>query len=775
MRTAGINVTPAVARRLVLATTLVAAVLYGWGLAGDPTHPYYTAAVRSMSLNWHNFFYGAFDPHGFITTDKLPGSFWIDALFVRLLGFHNWVVLLPQVLAATACVPLLFVTVRRWAGNGAALCAIAVFTITPITVELARTNIPDALMVFFLVLAADAFWRGFPEGRYGWLLACAGWLAVAFQVKMGQALLVVPVFGAVLLLASRGRMRRRMLLAAGFGVVTGALCVSWMALVSLVPAADRPYVDGSMHDSLWEMVFQYNGLGRMGGQGAGTNPLAGGAVLLDADGPPGVGRIFGTQTAGQISWLIPVAVLALIVGLWRCGRAPLRDPHRIGWLFWGGWFAVYTAAFCLASGIHPYYTTSLAPAISALAGAGLASAIRAWLRREPGALLLPLMVLGTGIWAFAASHETPHFQVWLRWSVLDAAIIAATVLAWAALRSPAMPRPSIGPGLPQGTLFQGDAAHGAAGQGSIGRGGASGLAEGGYSPQRVRVLKLIAVPTAFALLGAPATWAGSVLAQHRSSGGGNSAAAGPVIRHAAGGSGPHRAAVGAVGSAGGNLATATLHEPAGSCVPPGAGAKPDATSGAKSVAGAPATCGGGAGSGVGGGFRGPDKQLIAFLTAHQGGAEYSVAMTSSMSASPYISAGLSVLPIGGYTGDVPVPTVSQLAGLVADRHLRYIELGGPRFGAGRAADPRTSWVTAHCSVVPAADYGGMSTRNQSGITVASPRSAPQSGLFDCQTPPYSAVPAPARQVATTGSPGGAAMASAGKHVPGRADTGGVAG
>src|ERR1700722_6728441 len=114
MRSEGFSLTPATARKLVAAITVLAAVLYSWGLAGDPTHPYYTAAVRSMSLNWHNFFYGAFDPNGFITTDKLPGSFWIQALFVRALGFHPWVVLLPQVLAATACVPLLYATVRRW-------------------------------------------------------------------------------------------------------------------------------------------------------------------------------------------------------------------------------------------------------------------------------------------------------------------------------------------------------------------------------------------------------------------------------------------------------------------------------------------------------------------------------------------------------------------------------------------------------------------------------------------------------------------------------------
>jgi hypothetical protein len=35
---------------------------------------YYAAAVRSMSGSWHNFIFGAFDPAGTISLDKLPGA-----------------------------------------------------------------------------------------------------------------------------------------------------------------------------------------------------------------------------------------------------------------------------------------------------------------------------------------------------------------------------------------------------------------------------------------------------------------------------------------------------------------------------------------------------------------------------------------------------------------------------------------------------------------------------------------------------------------------------
>jgi hypothetical protein len=38
-----------------------------------------------------------------------------------------------------------------------------------------------------------------------------------------------------------------------------------MTAVSLVPSHDRPYVDGSPHDSVYTQVFDYNGLSRLTG------------------------------------------------------------------------------------------------------------------------------------------------------------------------------------------------------------------------------------------------------------------------------------------------------------------------------------------------------------------------------------------------------------------------------------------------------------------------------------------------------------------------------
>src|SRR5436190_20636267 len=62
---------PAWARPALLAVAAVTAVGYGWGMADASVESFYGAAARSMSESWHDFVFGAFDPAGTVTVDKL--------------------------------------------------------------------------------------------------------------------------------------------------------------------------------------------------------------------------------------------------------------------------------------------------------------------------------------------------------------------------------------------------------------------------------------------------------------------------------------------------------------------------------------------------------------------------------------------------------------------------------------------------------------------------------------------------------------------------------
>ncbi|MGC3862789.1 ArnT family glycosyltransferase [Micromonospora chersina] len=354
---------------------LATALLYLWGLgASGWGNAFYSAAVQAGSESWKAFFYGSSDAANSITVDKTPASLWLMALSVRVFGLSSWSILVPQALLGVASVGVLYAAVRRWYGPVAGLLAGVVLAVTPVATLMFRFNNPDALLVFLLVAAAYATVRAVETASTRWITLTGALVGLGFLTKMLQAFLVIPVFAGVYLLAApTGFWRRiRQLLLSGLAVAVAAGW--WVAIVELVPASARPYIGGSQHNSILELTLGYNGLGRITGDeegsvgGAGRMGGGGGGPF---SGQTGLLRMFDTEVGGQISWLLPAALILLVAGLWLAGRAARTDRTRAGLLLWGGWLLVTGLIFSFMSGIfHAYYTVALAPAVGALVGIG---------------------------------------------------------------------------------------------------------------------------------------------------------------------------------------------------------------------------------------------------------------------------------------------------------------------------------------------------------------------------------------------------------------------
>src|SRR6202044_3071800 len=142
-------------RAAVALIAALAGLSYAWQLGRDPVEPYYAAAGRSMAGGWHDFIFGAFDPAGTITLDKLPGAFWVQALSVHVFGYSTWAMILPQVIEGVVTVLVLYRAVSRLAGPAAGLIAALVLAVSPAVVALDRENISDSLLILLLLLAAD--------------------------------------------------------------------------------------------------------------------------------------------------------------------------------------------------------------------------------------------------------------------------------------------------------------------------------------------------------------------------------------------------------------------------------------------------------------------------------------------------------------------------------------------------------------------------------------------------------------------------------------------
>ncbi|QUQ63531.1 ArnT family glycosyltransferase [Kutzneria sp. CA-103260] len=386
-------------RSALAGIAVLTSVVYAWGITVRPVHNYYASAVRSMAGSWRAFVFGGFDPQGSISIDKIPGAFWLQALSVRVFGFHDWSVALPSVLEAVLTVLVLYKVVERCFGPEAGLLAALVLAVTPIAAALAKSQISDTLLTLLLVLAAGAWQRSVLDDKPLWL--CAVWVGLAFQVKMVQAWLVLPVFAVGYVLFAQRRRIGRLLVAGG---VTLAVSSVWIVLTLLTPPADRPYIDATTDNNPLSMVFGYNAAGRFHGGGGWRNLLS-------------------EHTFVQIGWMYPICLLAVVLGL-------LWTRQRSGFAMWGLWLAVHLAAFGFGQFRHAYYVIVLAPAVAALTGAGL---VLFWRERTSRPWLLPTVVLVTAGWALLLPHQSLTAAVAVLALVAILALMAARTSRVAAL------------------------------------------------------------------------------------------------------------------------------------------------------------------------------------------------------------------------------------------------------------------------------------------------------------------------------------------------------
>jgi len=416
-------------RPALIALLVGTAAMYLWGLgASGWANGYYSAAVQAATKSWKALFFGSFDSSNFITVDKTPGSLWITDIAARIFGFSTWTILVPQALEGVAAVGVLYATVRRVFTPAAGLIAGAVLALTPVAALMFRFNNPDALLTLLLVAAAYALVRALEGARAKWLLAMGALLGFAFLAKMLQVFLVVPGFGLVYLFAAPTTLRRRI----GQLVASGAAMIVaggwWIAIVALVPASSRPYIGGSQNNSIFNLMFGYNGFGRLTGNEMGSVGGAGGGAA-GRWGATGLLRLFGSDIGGQVSWLIPAALILLGAMVWFSRRAQRTDVRRASVLLWGSWLVVTALVFSLAKGIfHPYYTVALAPAIGALIGIGTTTL---WRHRDIAAIraTLGVALFASVIWSHELLARSGDWHPGVRSVVLVFGLLACVGIA----------------------------------------------------------------------------------------------------------------------------------------------------------------------------------------------------------------------------------------------------------------------------------------------------------------------------------------------------------
>ncbi|WP_067274127.1 mannosyltransferase YkcB-related protein [Streptomyces jeddahensis] len=438
---------PRWARPAFLALLLVTGLLYLWNLsASGYANSFYSAAVQAGSQSWKAFFFGSLDAANAITVDKPPAALWPMALSVRLFGLSSWAILVPEVLMGVATVGVLYAAVRRRFSAAAGLIAGAVLALTPVAALMFRFNNPDALLALLMTVTVYCVLRALEDGRTKWLVWAGAAVGFAFLTKTLQAFLILPALAALYAVCAPVKLRKRigqLLLSGLVMVVAGGW---WVAIVELWPASSRPYIGGSQNNSFLELTFGYNGLGRINGNETGS--VGGGGGQGGGQwGETGIDRMFNSEIGGQISWLLPAALILLVAGVALTWRAKRTDATRAAFLAWGGSLLMTGLIFSFMAGIfHQYYTVALAPYIAALIGMG---STVLWEERTKkwASFALAGAVAATAIWSYVLLNRTADYLPWLKWFVLVGGLVAALGLLVAARLGRQLALAAVGLGL----------------------------------------------------------------------------------------------------------------------------------------------------------------------------------------------------------------------------------------------------------------------------------------------------------------------------------------
>ncbi|MBC2902800.1 ArnT family glycosyltransferase [Streptomyces cupreus] len=639
---------PRWARPAFLGLLAATFVLYLYNLsASGYANSFYSAAVQAGSESWKAFFFGSLDAANAITVDKPPAALWPMALSVRIFGLSSWAILVPEVLMGVGTVAVVHAAVRRRFSPAAGLISGAVLALTPVAALMFRFNNPDAMLALLMAAACYFVIRALEDGRTKWLLWAGAAIGFAFLAKTLQAFLILPALALVYGVCAPVTVKKRIgQLAAGLAaiVVSGGW---WVAIVELWPASSRPYVGGSQNNSFLELTFGYNGLGRLNGEETGS--VGGGGGNGGGNwGETGWDRLFSSSIGGQISWLIPAALILLIAGLVATRKAKRTSVTRGSFLVWGGALLITMVVFSYMQGIfHEYYTVALVPYIAPLIGMGSALL---WEKRDRAwaSLTLAGAMTATAAWGYVLLNRSSDYLPWLKWLVLVGGLVAALGLIFVSRLGRRLAMAVVGLGL----------------------------------------VAALAGPTAYTLTTVNEGHTGSIVTAGPSVQGGRGGGPGGGGGFPGGGGMPGQQ--NQQGQQGGGMG-----QPPTGAMPGQQGQQGGQRNGDGGMAG-------GGGGGMGGLLNGATVSDEAKELLRENADDYTwaaAAIGAQNAASYQLSTGEAVMAIGGFNGTDPSPTPAQFKEYVADGRIHYFISSGSGGGMG-GGDSGTSaqiteWVEAN--------------------------------------------------------------------------------
>ncbi len=294
----------------------------------DFDNPYYTATAFSVIKSWNNFLFASSDPLGVVSVDKPPLAFWLQGIGIYLFGTEKWAVNIFQAILGIISILILYSLIKPTFGRISALVSSSILCVIPSSVIIDSRNEPDALMMFLVLCSSFFIIKSVRSNNVFWLIPFALFIGLAFNTKMLVALIPLPVFFLYYFLSKDENLFKKIKHLFLTSLLITIISFSWVFIVWITPSNERPWVGSTSDNSIWTLVFKYNGFNRFEGflgpppQGPpsqGRPPQL--SVGPQQGPPPQVGRVAPLQMFDQ-----GYGILGLLFG---------RIGASTGWLL--GW------------------------------------------------------------------------------------------------------------------------------------------------------------------------------------------------------------------------------------------------------------------------------------------------------------------------------------------------------------------------------------------------------------------------------------------------------
>lgn len=358
------------------------------------SNEYYSAAVKSMLMNFKNFFFVSFDPTGFLTVDKPALGLWIQAISAKIFGFNTFALLLPSIISSAAVCFLIYKIMSESFGEIYGLIAQIVFCFTPIVIAVSRTNNLDMTLMLFMMLSIYFTIKSCKQKKFSYFILAMIMLGLAFNIKMFQAYMIAPALFLYFIISNKISWKTFFNCVMS-GIILLVVSFSWTIIVEMTPEDSRPFIGGSGSDnSVISLMFGHNGFERLTGKRMknmhddkmkppnfympnSTNqnhqpPFQNNksrGVGFDEIGNAGIFRLFdltGASMYEQASWML-LPALFCIAALFFYKKLKFLNSQQIKIIIlWSACLLPMIIFFDIAGFFHRYYLAMMAPSIACL-------------------------------------------------------------------------------------------------------------------------------------------------------------------------------------------------------------------------------------------------------------------------------------------------------------------------------------------------------------------------------------------------------------------------